>query len=218
MLRRHPAEWEPHSACWLAFPRLEEEWPQAFEAVCQEWANLCRAIADVDDTTGQARGERLEILVYDESVRGVAQRYLGALPVQYHELPYDDIWLRDIAPIFIHGEASELAINFEFNVWGHKFDFPQDIQVGRAIAAALKFTAEDVALVLEGGALESDGQGTVLTTRQCVLNSNRNPGWSESEVEDLLKQVCGYQKVLWLDGTLINDHTDGHIDTLWCDL
>jgi agmatine deiminase len=215
MPRRHPAEWEPHSACWLAFPRLEEEWPNAFDAVCQEWANLCFAIADWDESTGELKGERLEIAVYDKAVMAAAQGYLGNLPVHYHLLPYDDIWLRDIAPTFVLGDGSTVAINFEFNVWGNQFDFPHDILTGKAIATQLNLPVDDIALVAEGGALEPDGQGTVLTTQQCLLNPNRNPALSQGEIESRLKQACGYQKILWLeDQGLINDHTDGHIDTL----
>lgn len=214
MARRHPAEWEPHRSCWLAFPRLEEEWPNAFDEACQEWADLCRSIVDLDLDTGQPRGESLNILVYDESVKLKAQKYLGDLPVTYYQLPYDDIWLRDIAPVFVREHDALLAINFEFNVWGNKFDFPNDVKTAGAIATQIAIPEDAIALVAEGGGLETDGEGTVMTTQQCLLNSNRNPDLSQSQVEQLLKNACGYQKVLWFDEGLLNDHTDGHIDTL----
>lgn len=214
MSLRHPAEWELHSACWLAFPRLPEEWPGAFEAACQEWSDLCRAIADVDLATGQMRGEPLHILCFDQAIQALATAYLGDLPVTYHCLPYDDIWLRDTAPVFLQQGEKTVALEFEFNVWGNRFDFPNDRLTAAAIAQSLGVSSKSSALVAEGGALESDGQGTVITTRQCLLNSNRNPSLSQEEVETMLVEAGGYQQVLWLDGQLINDHTDGHVDTL----
>lgn len=234
---RHPAEWEPHSACWLAFPRLPEEWPGYFEAACGEFAQLCRGIADCDPVTGQPRGERLNILVFDQSVRQRAEQYLAGLPVYYHLCPYDDIWLRDTAPIFVQkagkapqrsdrpsslsqppsslpSEVQDLAVRFCFNGWGSKYDFPHDVHLAQALVQMTHLPSQTVQLVAEGGALESDGQGTCLTTRQCLLNPNRNPGITEAEINSRLQAGLGYQKIIWLDQGLINDHTDGHIDTL----
>ena len=214
MVRRHPAEWEPHSACWLAFPRLPEEWPHVFKEVCLEWSALCHAIADPDPQTGQCRGEKLEILVYDDRVKATAKEYLKGLPVRFHHLPYDDIWLRDTGPVFMEESQDLLALDFDFNVWGNKYDFPNDKLTANAIAKAIGIPTEQSPLVVEGGAIESDGQGTLLTTTQCLLNPNRNPSCSQSDINRDLASLGGYEKILWIDGELRNDHTDGHIDTL----
>ncbi len=224
-IRRHPAEWEHHSACWLAFPRLPQEWPGVFEAACAEFAQLCTAIADRDPQTGKPRGEILNVIVFDQKMESQARSYLGHLEIDYHHLPYDDIWLRDTGPIFIHQglrqdvihhdeQGSTLGLCFRFNVWGEKFDFPHDRQLSQNICRTLANPHQQVSLVLEGGALETDGEGTCLTTRQCLLNSNRNPYETEQTLEVTLKQIFGYEKIIWLDQGLINDHTDGHIDTL----
>ncbi len=236
-IRRHPAEWEPHTACWLAFPHLSEEWPGVFEAVCTEFAHLCHAIADVDVNTGKPRGETLKILVFDEAIQTRAMSFLADLPVEYHCLPYDDVWLRDTGPIFIQcisasaqrkvvptlkglGDCRSpgipFAISCRFNVWGEKFDFPHDRNLSPLLCRTLMVTDawEQFPLVLEGGSLETDGQGTCLTTRQCLLNPNRNPLESQASLEYRLQKTFGYQKIIWLERGLINDHTDGHIDTL----
>jgi agmatine deiminase len=223
---RQPAEWQPHRACWLAFPtETEPDDPELWDGfllpVREEFVALCRAIADLDPETGVARGEQLEILVRATD-QELAASQLAGIPVQFHTLPYGDIWLRDTGPIFLQATAAEptptgsllATVRFGFNGWGEKYRFPGDEFVGSSIAQLSGLPSYEVPFILEGGAIDTDGEGTILTTRQCLLNPNRNDGLSETEIEALLQDYLGAERVLWLDQGLQNDHTDGHIDTL----
>lgn len=211
----HPAEWVHHCACWLAFPYNEYEWGKPLAAAQAEFVALCQAIADVDPATGQAQGEQIELLAANLEVLEQARHALVGTPVNFHLIPYDDIWLRDCAPIFVKdGAGAVAAATFRFNVWGNKFALPLDEKVAVQIAKGTGLPVLEYPFVLEGGSVETDGEGTCLTTRQCLLNPNRNPDLDQATLEQFLKTALGYQKVLWLEDGLLNDHTDGHIDTI----
>ncbi|MEB3829387.1 agmatine deiminase family protein [Phormidium sp. CCY1219] len=212
---RMPAEWEPHAACWLAFPSHEKEWGEYLSAARAEFVQLCRAIADPDPRTGKPRGERLEILVLDEAGKTTAEAWLDGIPARFHLMPFGDIWLRDIGPIFRWKSAGKLAtIRFNFNGWGGKYIMPGDEKVAQGISDRLGLCSDYFPEVIEGGGIEIDGEGTCLTTRQCLLNSNRNPDRSPAQLEAVLRSAFGIKKVLWIERGLLNDHTDGHIDTI----
>ena len=211
---RQPAEWEFHKACWLAYPYNEKEWGTSLAAVQEEFVALCKAIADIDPVMGEARGEQIELLVADVEVLEQARTSLASIPVNFHLIPYDDIWLRDCAPIFVANGAQTAAVQFQFNAWGHKFSLPQDEKVAAQIVKGMGLPIFEYPCVMEGGSLETDGEGTCLTTKQCLLNPNRNPDLETDTLEQFLKSAFGYEKILWLDQGLLNDHTDGHIDTL----
>lgn len=202
-----PAEWEPHTACWLAWPSHRELWLEHLEAVQSEFVDLCKAIAP---------SENLEILVLDEASEQTARDRLGDLPARLHRIPFGDIWMRDIAPIFtVWAARSKLAaLNFIWNGWGGKYLLEYDDRVAVRIAKSLDLRTFNFPWILEGGAVEVDGQGTCLTTRQCLLNENRNPHMSQAEIEAELCGALGVEKILWLERGLLNDHTDGHIDTI----
>jgi agmatine deiminase len=210
-----PAEWEPHEACWLAFPSHEELWEDRLDAVRQEFVELCRAIADLDPKTGKRRGERLEILVLDEAGKAEARSLLGDLSPRFHIIPFGDIWLRDIGAIFqVQPDKTLAAIRFNFNGWGEKYILSGDREVAGKMSGILDLPQIYFPYTLEGGAVEIDGEGTALTTRECLLNPNRNPQATEAELEKVLRSAFGVRKVLWLNRGLLNDHTDGHIDTI----
>ncbi len=212
-----PAEWDFHKSCWLAWPCHEDF---DLHQAQKEFVGLCSAIADLDPVTGRARGESLDILIPDHATEGSAEAALAGLPVRFHSIPFGDIWLRDTAPIFLRNRAGAIAsVRFRFNGWGGKYIMPGDGQVAEKIAAttaAWKDTVREFAFpwVLEGGSVDVDGEGTCLTSRQCLLNDNRNPGMSEAEIEQGLRDALGVEKILWLNQGLVNDHTDGHIDTM----
>jgi agmatine deiminase len=130
--------------------------------------------------------------------------------VRFHRVPFGDIWLRDTAPIFLGAQA----VRFRFNDWGGKYVLEHDDAVAERIAGIARFPERAMDFVLEGGALDVDGEGSVLTTRQCLLNPNRNGAVEETTVEGWLKDALGVERVLWLGQGLLNDHTDGHVDTL----
>ena len=211
---RQSAEWESHKACWLAYPYSEKEWGAPLAAAQQEFVALCEAIADIDPATGAVRGEQIEMLVANVEVLEQARNSLAGIPVNFHLIPYDDIWLRDCAPIFISNGDQTAAVQFQFNAWGNKFNFPQDEKLAARIAKGTGFRVFEYPCVIEGGSVETDGEGTCLTTKQCLLNPNRNPDLETDTLERFLKSALGYEKILWLDQGLVNDHTDGHIDTL----
>jgi agmatine deiminase len=212
---RQPAEWEPHEACWLAWPSHEDLWGAALGPIRAVFVELARAIADPDPATGTPRGEKLEILVPDAASTVLARAALRGLPCRFHRIPFGDIWLRDTAPLFLTSPGGETAtVSFDFNGWGGKYVLPHDGEVSARIAEAAGVPAFRFPWVLEGGAVEGDGEGTCLTTRQCLLNPNRNPGVGIDAIETGLREALGVTSVLWLHDGLLNDHTDGHVDTL----
>ncbi len=211
---RQPAEWEEHRAVWVAWPSHAELWEGALEPVRTAWIEMARAVVDIDPATGLPRGERLEVLAPDERNEATARSRLAGIPARFHRIPFGDVWLRDIAPLFVKGEEGVAAVSFAFNGWGGKYVLPGDELVSARVALAARMRAFTVPWVLEGGAVEVDGAGTCLTTRQCLLNPNRNPGMTADDVEAGLREALGVEKVLWLNEGLRNDHTDGHVDTL----
>ena len=205
-----PAEWDRHSACWLAWPSHSHLWRENLAPAQAEFAALCLAI-------GEEGGESLDLLVKDDAAEFEARAALAPVEgqVRFHRVPVGDIWLRDTAPIFVKGPTGSLcAARFRFNGWGGKYVLPDDDQVGDRVAALCGMPVFNHDWILEGGSVEADGQGTVLTTRQCLLNPNRNPSMGQADIEKVLRDDLGAEKVLWLEEGLVNDHTDGHIDTL----
>ena len=201
-----PAEWSHHRACWLAWPSREDLWQESLNPAQEEFISLCKAIAE---------GEALEILVPDLAAKSVAMNALAGLPVRFHHIPFGDIWLRDTGPIFLVNHQGEIAnASFKFNGWGEKYLLDFDEQVSARISEASGVPSFVLPWVLEGGSVDVDGEGTCLTSRQCLLNKNRNPEMSRVEVEQSLSEALGVSKVLWLENGLLNDHTDGHIDTI----
>ncbi len=212
---RQPAEWDRHEAVWLAWPSHGDLWGDALGKVRAAFSEFAAAIADVDSRTGNPRGERLEVLVPDDANEALAKTALAGLGARFHRIPFGDIWLRDTAPVFLAGEGGTRAsVSFGFNGWGGKYVLPHDDGVSSRIAKAAEFPAFCFPWVLEGGSVDVDGEGTCLTTRQCLLHPNRNPTMTEESIEAGLRDALGVETVLWLGDGLCNDHTDGHVDTL----
>jgi agmatine deiminase len=203
-----PAEWAPHRAMWLGFPSHAELWQDDLDAAQAEVAALARALAGPG-------GETVKLLTGHPDGLAAAQAMLGEVAnIEIVDGRFGDIWLRDTGPIFGVRDGAPQAQGFRFNGWGGKYSLEHDDTVAEqvATASATKLTRHD--FILEGGAVDHDGFGTVLTTGQCVLNSNRNPGWSEAVAESALAESLGAKKVIWLGEGLQNDHTDGHVDNL----
>ena len=203
-----PAEWAPHRAMWLGFPSHEDLWADDLAAAQAEVAGLARALA------GPGR-ERVRLMVCGEAGMAAARALLdGVAGVELERGRFGDIWLRDTAPIFVKDGEALSAAAFKFNGWGGKYCLDGDQEVATQVAAAAGEPLTANAFVLEGGSIDHDGLGAVLTTRQCLLNPNRNPGWSQAEAEAALAGALGARKVLWLGDGLVGDHTDGHVDNL----
>jgi len=198
-----PPEWAPHKAIWTAWPSAADLWGEDLEPARLEVAAMIRSLAD------EGRGDRMRVLAFGREAEASAKL---ALRQSAEIIPgaFGDIWFRDTGPIFTRTGS----VGFRFNGWGGKYQLPHDTEVADQIArsAGVSLTRHD--FILEGGAVEMDGEGTLLTTRQCVLNPNRNPDWDEEKAEAGLRHALGVEKILWLDEGLANDHTDGHIDNL----
>ena len=202
-----PPEWAAHAATWMSWPADNELWFGTLEAVRAEYTELVRTIL---------RFEPVQLLVRDEGSETDARRRLGEQQgLRLHQVPLDDVWLRDNGPIFVQNRAGELGLtDWKFNSWGGKFEWHHDDRVPEYVAAALGMARWEPGVVLEGGAIEVNGDGAALVTRSCLLTPTRNPGLSEHGYAQLLRDYLGIGQLLWLDGGLENDHTDGHIDTI----
>jgi agmatine deiminase len=199
-----PAEWQPHKAIWTAWPSAADLWGEDLDQARVEVAAMVRALAD-----GGA-GDKMRVLAHGREAEASAKLAIGQ-SAEIIPAAFGDIWLRDTGPIFTNDGR---ALGFKFNGWGGKYILPHDEEVSARVAlnAGADFKMHD--FILEGGAIEMDGEGTLLTTRQCLLNPNRNPQWTEAGAERELMRALSVEKVLWLDEGLVNDHTDGHIDNL----
>ena len=207
-----PAEWEPHSAVWSAWPSHADLWLEDLEPARAQVGALFKSIADVDG--GKPRGEALKILACGDEAVASATAALAGTGAEIVPATFGDIWLRDTAPIFVRGAAKLGAACFQFNGWGGKYLLEGDDLVAPFVAARAGVPATANAWVLEGGSIDVDGQGSCLTTRQCLLNANRNPHLSQREIEERLYASLGIQKMIWLGDGLANDHTDGHVDNI----
>ncbi len=199
-----PAEWAPQKAMWTAWPADADEWNGDLEAPRRDVAALVAALA--------AAGNTVRLLVNGEEAEASARAMIAG-EVQLVRARYGDIWLRDTGPIFARSGPTRIALRFKTNSWGGKFDLPDDATVGDDMARLAGTPIRRFDFVLEGGAVDHDGAGTVLTTRQTLLNPNRN-GWTKEQAEAALAEALGAHKVIWIDEGLANDHTDGHIDNI----
>ncbi len=201
-----PPEWAPQTAIWTAWPADPDEWNSDLGTPRRDVAALVRALA--------AAGNRVRLLVNGDEAETTARAALGGTAgVEVTPARYGDIWLRDTGPIFARAGGSPIALRFATNSWGGKFDLPDDATVGDDVARLSRTAIQRFPFVLEGGAVDHDGEGTVLTTRQTLLNPNRN-GWTQAEAEKALATALGAKKIIWIDEGLDGDHTDGHIDNI----
>jgi agmatine deiminase len=198
-----PPEWAPQKAIWTAWPADASEWNGDLQAPRNDVAALVHALSPTNTVRVLANGAEAETS---------ARAALGDAP-EIVRAAYGDIWLRDTGPIFARSPQGPVALRFRTNGWGGKFALPGDNTVGYDIAALAAVPTLSFDFVLEGGAIDHDGQGTVLTTRQTLLNANRN-GWTIDEAEAALRTALGAKKVIWIDEGLEGDHTDGHVDNV----
>ena len=198
-----PAEWAPHSRCWMGWPKRESIWHGHIEAARDDYAKVARAIA---------RFEPLTMLAAPEHAADATSRC--GPTVRVVEMPMDDSWLRDSGPTFVLDTGGHRAASvFTFNAWGAKcLPFDQDAAVGGRVAALAGVQGYRSDLVVEGGGFLSDGEGTLITAESCILNANRNPGWTKAQADAELRAMLGVQKIIWLPGDLTDNATDGHVD------
>ena len=216
---RMPAEWEPHEATWLSWPHKEESWPGAFEPVPEVFAQIAAVLSE---------SELVRINVADEDMAESVRRLLrrGGVDlsaIRFHFNPTNDAWVRDHGPIYVVRDEPRAdlpapmraIINWEYNAWGGKYP-PCDLDnaIPARIAAESGEEIYAPGIVMEGGSIDVNGCGTLLTTEACLLNPNRNPQLSKAEIERYLCDYLGVRHILWLGDGIVGDDTDGHIDDL----
>jgi agmatine deiminase len=228
-----PPEWASHQACYLVWPHNRDTWPGKFEMIPPVYADMVAAIAQF---------EPIRLMVNDEAqipeIRAMirtsarAQSYRAAARAQNYDedatisrieifhLPTNDSWARDHGPIFVNrikgsDGPTQLALDWRFNSWGQKYGaFDLDDVVPQKLGSRYNFEVIEPGIVLEGGSVDVNGAGSLLTTESCLLNPNRNPDLSRTEIEDYLKTYLGVTNILWLGDGIAGDDTDGHIDDL----
>jgi len=210
----HPAEFAPHTSTWLSWPHKEASWPGKIETIFPIYAQFVKLVAE---------GEKVNINVKDDEMKEKALGHLrkaGADPdsVEFHFHPTNDAWCRDHGPAFLinpKAAIKKVIVDWGYNAWGEKYP-PYDLDdvIPTLIGKKLNIPVYHPGIVMEGGSVDFNGKGTVLTTTSCLLNKNRNPKLSQDQIEQYLFDFYGVSNVLWLGDGIIGDDTDGHIDDL----
>jgi agmatine deiminase len=204
-----PAEWAKHESTWLSWPKNPLTFPP--EIVSKVEA------AYVEIIEALARGERVDLLVDDERTEDRVRSMLSSKSVTFRKIKSADVWIRDYGPIFVKGGRGKAvaATKWEFNAWGSKYDdLLPDNATGLEVARSTGLRVFETGVVLEGGSIDVNGRGTLLTTEQCLLNKNRNPQLGKAQLEGLLHDYLGAQSVVWLGAGVAGDDTDGHVDDI----
>lgn len=212
---RWPAEWEPHRATWLAWPHNAETWPGRLDRVEQAFVSMVRALQGREQVCIQVESDPLAERVRRRLAEAGVDPDRG---VELHAIPTDDAWVRDTGAVVVVRDGAEgherASLDFVFDAWGGKYEpFVRDAEVGRRMAAAMGVPCHRVGLVLEGGSIDGNGEGMLLTTESCLLHPNRG-GRSRATLERMLGDVLGATRILWLSGAVAGDDTDGHVDDL----
>ncbi|CAF0693976.1 agmatine deiminase family protein [Candidatus Methylacidithermus pantelleriae] len=206
---RFPAEWETHRATWLCWPREDGiSFEGGWEGIPELWAQLAHELS---------QGEEVHICLFSEAQREQAQSYLKGKKenIYWHDFPAYEPWPRDYGPTFLVGPAGKALIDWGFNAWGGKYPpWELDDLVPQKIAQYRRLPLWKGPVILEGGAIDTDGEGTLLASQDCLLDPRRNPGLTQREMEQILEEFLGVKRVIWLSGSLEGDDTDGHVDNL----
>jgi agmatine deiminase len=201
-----PAEWTRHQRTFMEWPVIEAIWPEPFEEILPSYAEIVKKISQFEPVT----------LIVKPEVSKQAADFCGP-EVEILELEHNDSWIRDNGPTFLTNEKGQIAaVNWIFNAWGGKYQCEQDNMVAPKVLKHLGVKCFEAPFIMEGGSIHVDGEGTLLTTEECLLNKNRNAHLSKIDIEELLKNYVGIKKVIWLKQGLFGDDTDGHIDNVAC--
>ncbi|MEJ7560183.1 MAG: agmatine deiminase family protein [Pedobacter sp.] len=211
---RFPAEWAKHDATWLTWPHKEESWPGKIDTIYTPYCQFIKAVSE---------GEKVRININDEETKSFAISKLKEQDVDLNQIefyfnPSNDAWCRDHGPAFLinpSAESKKVIVDWGYNAWGGKYPpFEQDDIIPTLIADHLDIPVFNPGIVMEGGSVEFNGAGTILTTTACLLNKNRNPHLSKEQIEEYLMECYGAVQVLWLGDGIVGDDTDGHIDDI----
>jgi agmatine deiminase len=206
MTARQPPEWAEHKWVWIGFPSHEDLWEDDLGPGREE------VVAFAEAVHAGGAGEEVRLVAADPASTRAAERMAPWATVVQEA--FGDIWLRDTGPIILKDRGMPAAASFRFNGWGGKYDLEGDDTIGMRLAETADLETTCYNWILEGGAVDVDGTGLLVTTEQCLLNPNRNPDFSREDVQARLREHLGAERVLWLGEGLLNDHTDGHVDNL----
>jgi agmatine deiminase len=210
-----PAEWEPHRGTWLSWPHKEASWPGKFEPVPDIFCEIVRHLGRVEEVHINVAGTEMEA----EVRRRLVSLAIPLNSVYFHHNPTNDAWCRDHGPMFIQRDGArgreQAIVDWGFNAWGGKYP-PYDLDdvVPSRIGTEYRIPVFHPGIVMEGGSLDVNGRGTLLTTESCLLNPNRNPGLAREEIEQYLRDYLGVTHILWLGDGIEGDDTDGHVDDI----
>ncbi len=206
-----PAEWEPHEGTILTWPHDDRHWPGLYEQIHPVWARMVKELE---------RGEDVHLVIHDDQTDAVARAAMKKAGVQgdrvhFHRIPNNFAWARDHGPIVVKNAKGErLFLDWTFNAWGNQWEHDLDDNVPTLLAQTLGVPSKKIPMVLEGGSIDVNGLGTILTTEDCLLNPNRNPDLTKEQIERQLKEHLGLTNVLWLGEGIMGDDTSGHVDDL----
>lgn len=209
---RMPAEWEPQAAIWLSWPHRKKTWPRHFSPIPAKFAEIVAKISRFEDV-------RINIAkpLQSRAMTLIKRAKADLARVTLYDHPTNDTWCRDHGPVFVkHARTGEVAAtDWTFNAWGEKYlPFDSDDAVPKRVADILGMRRFAKKMVLEGGSIDVNGAGWLLTTEACLLNKNRNPSLTKAEIEQALRDMLGVQTILWLGDGIVGDDTDGHVDDL----
>lgn len=208
---RMPAEWEPHEATILTWPHDDRHWPGLFGNIPEVWARMVKELEV---------GEDVHIVAHDETVEASIRKELKKAKVQgdrvyLHRIPSNFAWARDHGPIVVKNDKGDrMFLDWDFNAHGNQWDHDLDDHIPSLLAQALGIPSKVVPMVLEGGSIDVNGKGTLMTTEDCLLNPNRNPDMTKEQIENTLKEYLGLTHIIWLGKGIAGDDTSGHIDDL----
>lgn len=208
-----PAEWQPHQCTWISWPHKRDSWPGNFEPVEPVMVRFVGALSKSEPV-------RINVLdeVHERHVRDLLEGHADPDAIHFHRFRTNDAWCRDHGAVFVCRDSDDdalLALDFQFNAWGGKYPpYDADNAIPPQMAAALGVPVLAHPMVLEGGSIDVNGAGALLTTEQCLLHPNRNPGMSRDDIEASLREMLGASQVIWLGDGIVGDDTDGHIDDL----
>ncbi|MFP5078866.1 agmatine/peptidylarginine deiminase [Pedobacter sp. JCM 36344] len=209
-----PAEWAKHEATWLTWPHKEESWPGKIDNIYPPYCQFIKAVSE---------GEKVRINVNDEEMKAFAisklmEQDVNLDQIEFYFNPSNDAWCRDHGPAFLvntSAESKKVIVDWGYNAWGNKYPpFEQDDLIPTLIAEHLDIPVFHPGIVMEGGSVEFNGSGTILTTTACLLNKNRNSHLTKEQIEEYLLECYGAEQVLWLGDGIVGDDTDGHIDDI----
>lgn len=205
-----PAEWHKHKATWLSYPHNENSWPGKIETIYPSYNLFIKELAQV---------EQVHINILDENQKIWAENELKKIScnmsnVFFHSFKTNDAWIRDHGPAFVLNGKEKAIVNWNYNAWGGKYPAELDNLIPEQIADYLDLSSFEPGIVMEGGSVDFNGVGDLLTTEACLLNENRNPELSREEIEDKLREFYGVENILWLKDGIDGDDTDGHVDDL----